>query len=80
MEAQRNEQRYNQYYKWGKELYVPYDYEREGLINHLVTKNIVETKNTTTRIILSFYESSLVFLMKCVDRLKHFKDAAWKNR
>lgn len=80
MEVQRNEQRYNQYWKWNKELYGVYDYERCGLINHLLTKNIVETKNKTTQIILSFYESSLIFLMKYVDKLKHFKDVAWKNR
>lgn len=80
METRPNGTRYDQYYMWNTEKNAPYDYRRKGLIRHLLSPSITETKNKTTRIILTFYEQSLIFLMQYVDMLKHFKDAAWKNR
>lgn len=80
MDIKPNGTRYYEYKQWDVEKYAPYDYERHGLIKHLLSPSITNTNNVTTRIILTFYEKSLVFLMKYVDRLKHFKDISWKNR
>lgn len=79
MKVKPNETRFYNYKLWNIEKYAPYDYERHGLIKHLLSPNITNTKNQTTSVILQFYEKSLIYLMKYVDRLKHFKDAGWKN-
>ena len=83
MDIKVNEGRGSRYYDyplWNRTKNAPYDYERRGLINHLLSSTIYNTKNTVTKFVLGFYESSLIFLMKYVDRLKHFKDPAWRNR
>ena len=80
MDIKPNGARYYEYKQWDVEKYAPYDYERHGLIKHLLSPSITNTNNVTTRIILTFYEKSLIFLMKYVDRLKHFKDISWRNR
>ena len=80
MDIKPNGTRYYEYKQWDTEKYAPYDYERHGLIKHLLSPSITNTNNVTTRIILTFYEKSLIFLMKYVDRLKHFKDISWRNR
>lgn len=75
-----NGHRYNKYKLWGSELHQPYDYETNGLLKRLMSKKIIESKNQTIQTFIRFYESSLIFLMKEVDRLKHYKNPTWRNR
>lgn len=75
-----NGTRYKDYKLWESTKQTPYDYERNGLVNKIVSKPIANTDNPVLKIVLRFYESSIVFLLKYIDILKHFKDVHWKNR
>ena len=75
-----NGTRYKNYHKWESTLHEVYDYENNGLLNKIMSSKITNTNNTPLKIMLSYYESSLIFLMKYVDRLKNFKNPCWKNR
>ena len=75
-----NGNRYNDYKLWESTKLTPYDYEHSGLVKRIVSKPIANTDNPIFKIVLKYYESSIVFLLKYVDILKHFKDIHWKNR
>ena len=57
-----------------------YDYKNKGLIQYIMSSKIVNSENHILRTILSYFEQSIIFLLKYVDRLKHFKNYHWKNR
>jgi len=75
-----NGNRYKHYQHWENVKNAPYDYERYGLLNKIMSNRIYNTTNEALKVILSYYERSLIFAMKYVDRLKHFKNPYWKNR
>ena len=75
-----NGNRYKKYRLWESTKQTPYDYENEGLVKRIVSKPISQTDNPILQSVLKFYESSIVFLLKFTDILKHFKDVHWKNR
>lgn len=72
--------RYNNYYLFEKKLHQPYDYERNGLMNKIISNKISNSQNSILKVMLQYYEKSLIFVMKYVDRLKHFKNYNWVNR
>lgn len=80
MERNNNGTRFKDYCLWEKRLYTPYDYEREGLLKHIMSPVILDAKSTPVKTLLQYMESSLVFVMKYVDVLKNFKNIHWKNR
>ncbi len=80
METHNNGYRFYNYSKWNVIKNAPYDYERNGLLKHLMSHTIVESKNKALQALLSFIENSLIILMKYIERLQHFKDYAYKNR
>lgn len=65
---------------WDDRKNMPYDYEKEGLLKHIMSRTIVQTRNPLLRKMLGFYEGSLVWVMKYVDVLRNFKNIHWKNR
>lgn len=75
-----NGHRYRKYSGYAKELNTPYDYEKNGLLNRLMSHKIVESKSPILKMMYNFYEKSLIFLLKQVDIIKHYKDIAWRNR
>lgn len=75
-----NGNRYKHYQHWENAKNAPYDYERYGLLNKILSNKIYNTTNDYLKVILNYYEKSLVFVMKYVDRLKNFKNSYWKNR
>lgn len=75
-----NGTRFRDYKLWEVIKQKPYDYERDGLVKRIVSKPIANTDNPVLQIVLKFYESSIVFILKYTDILKHFKDVHWKNR
>lgn len=75
-----NGERFKDYILWENTKQTPYNYEREGLVKRIVSKPIANTDNPVLKIVLGFYESSIVFLLKYIDILKHFKDVHWKNK
>jgi hypothetical protein len=75
-----NGTRYESYKQWENTKQTPYDYQGEGLVKRIVSKPIANTDNPILQVVLKFYESSITFLLKYTDILKHFKDVHWKNR
>ena len=75
-----NGTRYNKYSLWELRKNKPYDYENDGLVNKLLSNKIVTSKNHILNVMMTYYEKSIIFLLKYVDRLKHFKNYHWKNR
>lgn len=80
MEYRDNGTRYENYSEWDSLKNNLYDYKRKGLIRHLLSKTIINTNNDTLKIMLTYFEQSIIFVLKYVDRLKHFKNYHWKNR
>lgn len=80
MEARENGKRFVNYRAWEDIKRKPYDYERDGLLKHLMSPSIVYTDNRYLKTILDFVENSLIFVMKYVDILKNFKNPYWRNR
>lgn len=72
--------RYSNYYKWENRKNEDYNYERDGLLQHIMSGVIVKTTNSLTRYFLNFYEYSIIFLLKYVDILKNFKNIHLNNR
>ena len=80
MEANSNGTRFKNYYLWESRKNMHYDYSREGLLKHIMSPVILNTKNTSLKILLDYIESSFIFIMKYTDILKNFKNIHWKNR
>lgn len=80
MEITNNGNRFYNYYKWENVKNNPYDYERFGLLKHIMSKSIVNSKNPILQSVLMYYEKSLVFIMKQIDKLKQFKNYHYYNR
>jgi hypothetical protein len=80
MQVRENGTRFKKYWKWEDRKQSPYDYENKGLLKHLLSERITTSKNVILQNILSYIEQSLIFVMKYIDRLKHFKNYHWKNR
>lgn len=68
------------YVNWNKVKNSEYDYARYGLLTRIMSRTIINTNNPLTKKFLQFYEDSIIFILKYVDILKHFKDIHWKNR
>ena len=58
----------------------PYDYEHNGLIRHLISKVVYDTKNPITKFMIDTFEKDIVFLLKYVDVLMNFTNIYVKNR
>lgn len=72
--------KYRNYDLWDDKKNTPYNYEKYGLLKHILSPKITSTKNIVLRIVLEYYEKSLMFLMKYTDILKNFKNIHWRNR
>ena len=80
MEIRNNGKRFINYSRWEYKLNSPYNYQRDGLMNKIMSPAIVNTTNPMLKVIIEFAESSLIYLMKYVDILKNFKNIYWTNR
>ena len=80
MDKQNNGKRFETYKEWERTLAPEYDYARKGLVKRIVSKPIAETKNPILKIVLQFYESSIVYMLKSIDILKNFKNVHSRNR
>lgn len=80
LNVEHSGQRYDMYGKWERAKNRAYDYITKGLLQHILSSNIVKTKNKLTRFMLDFYESSIKFVLNYIDELKNFKNVHWKNR
>lgn len=78
-----NGTRYSEYksaYYKSKTRDQRYDYEQRGILQYIMSRKIVESKNIVLQHILDFFERSIIFLIKYTDDLKHFKDIHQRNR
>lgn len=72
--------RFNSYRLYETRLHMPYDYANDGLLKHMISPRIRDTKNPVLKYMLHYVESSLVFVMKSVDILQNIHNYNWKNR
>lgn len=70
----------DEYSAWDEAKNLPYDYKKEGLVQHIMSPAIINAKNPITKYIINVYESSIIFVFKYIDELKNFKNIHWKNR
>lgn len=75
-----NGHRFYNYDEWETLIAPPYNYEKNGLLKHIISHVITDSKNNVLQAILKYYEKSLIIVMKYIDILKHFKNYHWKNR
>ena len=75
-----NGSRYKDNKLWEDKKYSPYDYERNGLLQHILSNRVVNSNNEFLKFILRYYEKSIIFVLKYIDQLKNFKNYHWKNR
>lgn len=80
MQYKENGTRYKKYYLWEDRKNSPYNYEKFGLLRHIISNKIVNTENDILKFVLNYYEKSIFFMLKYVDRLKNFKNYHWRNR
>lgn len=80
MEARNNGTRFSEYRQWERVKNLPYDYAKDGLLNHIMSPAIVNTSNPMLKLVLNYIETSFVFVMKYIDVLKNFKNPHWRNR
>ncbi len=78
--VEKNGTRYDYTENYDKALNKPYDYERNGLLQHMVSQRIVNTTNPITRFIYNVFEKELVFLLKYTEILANFKNPYYRNR
>lgn len=76
----KNGTRFENYRLYETRLHARYDYANEGLLRHLISPRIRDTKNKVLQFILAYVEQSLIFSMKSVDILQNFYNYNWKNR
>jgi hypothetical protein len=75
-----NGYKYKNYSEWEILKNNPYDYEKYGLLKHIMSNKIVNAENPILQIILKYIENSLIYVMKNIDHLKHFKNYHYYNR
>ena len=80
METHTNGYRFINYEVWSNKKNQPYDYEKNGILKHIMSHSIVESKNQFLQYLLQYIEKSLIICMKFVERMQHFKDPAYTNR
>jgi hypothetical protein len=80
MRYRENGMKYINNCMWEKKVQEPYNYNRNGLLQHIMSKNISQSNNIVLNKLLYYYEQSIIHLLKYVDRFKHFKDYHWSNR
>ena len=80
MKTYENGHRFVNYDAFEQLLHQPYNYEKHGLIQHLVSHKITESKNIPLQAILRYVDRSFAMLLRYIDQLKKFKIYTWKNR
>lgn len=80
MTIKANGTRYKNKCLYETQLNRPYDYERNGLLKHLMSRRIINSKNQILQYMLRIVEQSLIFQMKYVDILQNIHNYNWKNR
>lgn len=79
-EIRENGTRFDEYRNYEELLHTPYEYKKHGLMNKLISKNIIDSKNRALRLIITLYDQTFFYLLSKVDRLKNFKNWLSRNR
>ena len=80
MKVYLNGHRFRNYDEFEHLLNQPYNYAKEGLLKHLISHKIIESKNRVLQYMLRFVDYSFTHLLKYTDELRYFKNYLWKNR
>lgn len=79
MRVNRTGNRYNYYYKFNS-IPAEYDYEHNGIVNHIMSKSIFNSNNEILAFIVTVIDNSLIFVSQYINELKNFKNYIKKNR
>lgn len=80
MKAYQNGHRFRDYDRFESKLHQPYDYKKNGIIQHIISHKIIESPNRVLQAMLRFVDESFIHLFRYTDELKYFKNYLWKNR
>lgn len=80
MKVYPNGYRFRNYDEYEHKLHQPYNYEKHGIIQHIISSKIANSENRILRTMLNFIDQSLISLSRYTDELKYFKNYLWKNR
>ena len=80
MKVYKNGKRYDSLKLYENLKHSPYDYERHGLIRHLMSKIIYNTNNPITKFMIDMFDKEFVFILKYTDKLANFTNICHKNR
>lgn len=75
-----NNTRFSNYYLYEYKKHQPYDYKNNGLMKRIIPAKVYNTTNPILKWFLGVLDTSLIFNMKYIDKLKHFKNYTNKNR
>lgn len=80
MIKRKNGEKYESYNELNRLLYQPYDYEKYGILDKIMSHQIVNSTNKSLLIIKLYFEKSIIFLLKYIKILKNFKNIHYYNR
>lgn len=80
MTINTNGYRYTNYGLYESQLHRPYDYAREGLLKHIISRRIMSAKNPILKYMLQVMEQALIFMLKSTDMVQNVFNYNWKNR
>jgi hypothetical protein len=75
-----NGTRFKKYTNYSQNKVAEYDYENNGILKHMMTPSIVNSKNQVLSLLRDHCEQCIIFILKYTDQLKNFKNYHWKNR
>jgi hypothetical protein len=79
MKINENQHRFSNKHLWENLKNQPYEYAQKGLLKHLISHKIYESKNPVLQYMLRYIEFSLVYIFKSADYLKNFHNFNWRN-
>ena len=80
MQTYPNGTRYNYTRDYDETLHQPYDYQRNGLLQHTMSQRIVNTPNEITQFIYRVFEKSITLCLKLTEVLQNYKNPFFRNR
>lgn len=80
MQQFENGHRYKDIDLWEIRKNQPYDYTKYGVLRHLMSPRIINSKNRILQTCLKYVEGALVICMKYVDILYNYDNYMRSNR
>ncbi len=80
MTVYENLHRFAEYYNFEQHKSLKYNYKQKGLIERLISPVLYNTKNVITKKLVTYVESGIMYMLKCIDIYKNRNNWTSKNR